>query len=65
MIDKATSGRVGVQRIIDLERQVARLKDAFDVLEDALQEAGDDYPGSSMQAWCVQQIKRAREIIGD
>jgi len=64
-MNNKVEGEWWVQRIIDLECQVARLKDAFEVLEDALQEAGDDYPGSSMQAWCVQQIKRAREIVSD
>lgn len=40
-----------------------RLKEACLTLEMALLEAGDDYPGSAMQEWCVQQIERAHQII--
>lgn len=41
-----------------------RLREANGILEDALQEVGDDYPGSSCQEWCVQQVKRARAALG-
>ena len=40
------------------------LTEAINILEDALQEAGDDYPGSTMQRWCQQQIKQARKVRG-
>ena len=40
-----------------------RLEAAVAILEDALQEAGDDYPGSSMQQWCQQQVKAARTVL--
>ena len=40
------------------------LTEAINILEDALQEAGDDYPGSTMQSWCQQQIKQARKVRG-
>jgi hypothetical protein len=33
------------------------------ILEDALQEVGDDYPGSNCQSWCQQQVKEARAIL--
>ena len=42
--------------------KLERLEEANGILEDALQEAGDDYPGSSMQAWCRQQVRRARDV---
>lgn len=41
---------------------VDALREAFNILEDALQEAGDDYPGSKMQEWCQQQVQHARQI---
>jgi hypothetical protein len=47
-----------------LQRENAALKEANGVLEDALQEAGDDYPGSKMQEWCQQQVRRARALLG-
>ena len=50
-------------RIEALEAEVARLVEANGILEDALQEAGDDYPGSSMQEWCQQQVKSARQAL--
>ena len=40
-----------------------RLKEACLTLEMALLEAGDDYPGSKMQEWCIQQIELARQIM--
>jgi hypothetical protein len=49
--------------IADLRARNEALMEANGVLEDALQEAGDDYPGSSCQQWCQQQVKRAREIV--
>lgn len=53
---------------IALERDVLkaeneRLREENGILEDALQEVGDDYPGSYCQKWCVQQIKRARDAL--
>jgi hypothetical protein len=50
-------------RIKELEAKLAQAVDAFAILEDALQEAGDDYPGSKMQEWCQQQVKRARATL--
>lgn len=46
-----------------LEARANRLEAAVAILEDALQEAGDDYPGSSMQQWCQQQVKAARAAL--
>lgn len=43
--------------------EIERLRKAFGILEDALQEAGDDYPGSSMQQWAQQQVSAARAAI--
>ena len=43
-----------------LKAENQKLREANGILEDALQEVGDDYPGSSCQEWCVQQIKLAR-----
>jgi len=45
------------------ENRAERLEAAVAILEDALQEAGDDYPGSSMQQWCQQQVKAARAAL--
>lgn len=45
------------------DAEVARLKDANGIFEDALQEAGDDYPGSNMQKWCQQRVKAARQAL--
>lgn len=42
---------------------VARMQEANGILEDALQEVGDDYPGSSCQEWCRQQVKLARATL--
>lgn len=49
--------------VIALHERVERLTEANGVLEDALSEAGDDYPGSSMQNWARQQIAQARSIL--
>ena len=52
--------------IAEVERLLAErnaLKEANGILEDALQEAGDDYPGSNMQEWCQQQVKAARRAL--
>lgn len=43
--------------------EIERLKAANGILEDALQEVGDDYPGSSCQEWCRQQVKQARAAL--
>ena len=40
-----------------------RLAEANGILEDALQEVGDDYPGSSCQEWCRNQVKAARAVM--
>lgn len=37
--------------------------EANGILEDALQEVGDDYPGSNCQSWCQQQVKEARATL--
>ena len=43
--------------------RIEALMNAFGILEDALQEVGDDYPGSNMQEWCQQQVKAARAAL--
>ena len=43
--------------------RIEQLKEAFGILEDALQEVGDDYPGSSLQEWCQQQIRSAHYAL--
>jgi cell division septum initiation protein DivIVA len=48
-----------------LVAEVERLREANSILEDALQEVGDDYPGSSCQEWCQQQVRAARHALGD
>lgn len=50
-------------RIEALVKERDRYRDAVGILEDALQEAGDDYPGSSMQQWCQQQVRAARAAL--
>lgn len=50
-------------RAAALQEKLERAREANGILEDALQEAGDDYPGSSMQQWCQQQVKRARATL--
>lgn len=49
-----------IQALID---ENARLREANGILEDALQEVGDDYPGSSCQQWCQHQVKAARAAL--
>ena len=44
-------------------REIERLREAVGILEDGLQEVGDDYPGSSCQEWCQHQIKQARAAL--
>ena len=51
------------QRVDGLFEENERLKKACLTLEMALSEAGDDYPGSKMQEWCIQQIELARQIM--
>lgn len=46
-----------------MKTELEAYREAFSVLEDALQEAGDDYPGSSLQEWWQYQVKVARELI--
>lgn len=60
----------GHQRMTDTEirelrAENARLREANGILEDGLQEVGDDYPGSSCQEWCQHQIKQARAALGE
>lgn len=43
--------------------RIEQLAEAFGILEDALQEVGDDYPGSSLQEWCQQQIRFAHYTL--
>lgn len=50
----------GIRALID---ENARLREANGILEDALQEVGDDYPGSSCQQWCQHQVKAARAAL--
>ena len=63
LLEDAWNARVDADRIEALQAEVARLREACGILEDALQEAGDDYPGSSMQEWCQQQVKTARQAL--
>ena len=44
-------------------REIERLREAVGILEDGLQEVGDDYPGSSCQEWCQYQINQARAAL--
>ena len=46
-----------------LKAENERLREAVGILEDGLQEVGDDYPGSSCQEWCQHQIKPARAAL--
>lgn len=52
-----------VPEILALIAENERLREANGILEDALQEVGDDYPGSSCQEWCQQQVKAARAAL--
>jgi len=54
---------LAADRIEALTAENERLREANGILEDALQEVGDDYPGSSCQAWCQQQVKAARAAL--
>ncbi|MEN9763518.1 MAG: hypothetical protein RI906_3344 [Pseudomonadota bacterium] len=55
--------RIATEALRKSEARAERLEAAVAILEDALQEAGDDYPGSSMQQWCQQQVKAARAAL--
>ena len=46
-----------------LTAEIERLRVANGILEDGLQEVGDDYPGSSCQKWCQHQINMARAAL--
>lgn len=56
---------VGVSRqaLDEVLAYITKLQEANGILEDALQEVGDDYPGSSCQEWCIQQVKLARSAL--
>lgn len=43
--------------------EIARLREANGILERALRTVGDDYPGSSCQKWCREQLKTARAVV--
>lgn len=58
--DDAAEAFDQIQALID---ENARLREANGILEDALQEVGDDYPGSSCQQWCQHQVKAARAAL--
>lgn len=58
--DDAAEAFDQIQALID---ENARLREANGILEDALQEVGDDYPGSSCQQWCQQQGRAARAAL--
>lgn len=58
--DDAVEAFDQIQALID---ENARLREANGILEDALQEVGDDYPGSSCQQWCQHQVKAARAAL--
>ena len=49
--------------IAELRARNEALREANGILEDALQEVGDDYPGSSCQEWCQQRVKAARAFL--
>ena len=49
--------------IATLRARNEALVKANGILEDALQEVGDDYPGSSCQEWCQQRVKAARAAL--
>ena len=52
-----------IDAIADLRARNEALVKANGILEDALQEVGDDYPGSSCQEWCQQRVKAARAAL--
>jgi ribosomal 50S subunit-associated protein YjgA (DUF615 family) len=62
LLDALTTER---EKVAALYAEVERLREANSILEDALQEVGDDYPGSSCQEWCQQQVRAARHALGD
>lgn len=61
--DTCTRAENADARITALQAEVARLIEANGILEDALQEAGDDYPGSNTQKWCSSRVKAARQAL--
>ena len=46
------------------EAREQKLREANGILEAALQKVGDDYPSSSCQEWCQQQVAAARRALG-
>jgi hypothetical protein len=65
LIDKTLQASRDEARLCVPRAEYDRVVEANGILEDALQEAGDDYPGSSMQEWCQQQIKLARQALAN
>lgn len=61
---KAAAAVIAADRA-GLVAEIERLREAVGILEDGLQEVGDDYPGSSCQEWCQHQIKQARAALKD
>lgn len=49
--------------IREMQGEIERLREANGILEDGLQEVGDDYPGSSCQQWCQNMIANARAAL--
>lgn len=62
-LERPLYGPEAADRIEAQAAEIARLREANGILEDALQEVGDDYPGSSCQEWCRQQVKVARAAL--
>ncbi|MBK6800310.1 MAG: hypothetical protein IPG83_02165 [Novosphingobium sp.] len=62
--DQAAAAVIAADRA-GLVAEIERLREAVGILEDGLQEVGDDYPGSSCQEWCQHQIKQARAALKD
>jgi len=60
--DQAAAAVIAADRA-GLVAAIERLREAVGILEDGLQEVGDDYPGSSCQEWCQHQIKQARAAL--
>ena len=56
---------MSAEREMAMRGEIERLREAVGILEDGLQEVGDDYPGSSCQEWCQHQIKQARAALGE
>ena len=64
LVREMASGSFYKESDIDaMQDHIKQLKEAFGILEDALQEVGDDYPGSSLQEWCQQQIRFAHYAL--